>query len=143
MGYRKVGVGNLKTYKDITKLEKEILDSGLFIENNIIRSIDLSIIGHFGNITTLEVICDNCCMFSQYNIGTLIPDVLKTLIETLELSKEDVTRMSEIKNVPIRIITTQNHFGTVVGFGHFMKNRFLLIEDIIQMAKNNIEQKYR
>ena len=127
----------MKTYKDIMKSEQEVLDSGLFIENNMILNVEVSVVAHFGNITTLEVICENCCIFSQYNIGTLLPDVLKTIVEALGLSKDNGVRLSEIKDVPIRLVTTQKHFGTVVGFGHFMKDRFLLIEDIIQMAKEN------
>lgn len=127
----------MKTYKDIVKSEEKILDSGLFIENNMIRNVEVSVVGHFGNITTLEVFCENCCMFSQYNIGTLLPDVLKTIVEVLDLSEDNGVRLSEIKDIPIRLVTTQKCFGTVVGFGNFMKDRFLLIEDVIQMAKEN------
>lgn len=127
----------MKTYKDIAKTESEILERGLFVENNILKSVDINVIGHFGNITTIEMWFENCCLFSGVNAGVLLPDILKSIIETLDLSDEDGLRISKIKNVPVRIITSGKHFGKVVGFGHFMKNRFILQDDIIQMAKEN------
>lgn len=127
----------MKTYKDIAKTESEIFERGLFIENNIIKSIDINVVGHFGNITTVEMWCEDCCLFSGINAGGLLPDILKAIIEVLDLSNEDGLRISKIKNVPIRIIPSEKHFGKVVGFGHFMKNRFILQDDLIQMALEN------
>lgn len=127
----------MKTYKDIANTEEEIYESGLFIQNAILEKVDINLIAHFGNITTLEMMFDCCCLFSGINAGGLLPDILKTIVEVLGLSEEDGLRISEIKNVPVRIVTTEKYFGRVVGFGHFMKDRFVPKDDVIQMAMDN------
>lgn len=68
-------------------------------------------------------------------------DVLKCIFECLELSEDNGKRLSDVKNVPVRIIYTSS-FGKVVGFGHFMKDKFLLAEDVVNMAIENVEQKF-
>lgn len=123
----------MKTYKDIQKSQKEL--NGKYIENNILKSLDVSLNAHFGNTVTCEMMFTNCCLFSQYNLGELVADVLKAIVECLELS-EEYLRISSIKNIPVRIVC-DNMFGKVIGFGHFMKDRFVLTDDVIEMAKYN------
>ena len=130
----------MKTYKDIVKKEKEL--EKYYIENNMLTSLDINVIAHFGNIITLEMWFKNCCLFSNYNLGPLVSDVLKTIVEILDLSKEDGLRLENIKEIPVRIVLEGGSMGKVVGFGHFMKDRFVLAEDIINMAKENIEEIY-
>ena len=130
----------MKTYKDIVKKQSELKD--LCIENNILKGIDVNVVGHFGNITTLEMQFTNCCLFSGYNLGSLLPFVLKVIVESLELSKDNGIRLSDIKEIPIRIVSN-SPYGRVIGFGHFMKDRFLLVEDIIKLAKENLEEKLK
>ncbi len=133
----------MKTYKDIVKTKREIESKGYFVENNMITSIDLAVVAHFGNITCLEMFFTNCALFSGYNIGALLPDVLKAIVEVLEIENEDGLRISKIKNVPCRIVTTGNGFGKVVGFGHFMKDKFVLADELIEMAKENMFKRVR
>lgn len=128
----------MKTYKDILKTEKNL--KGLCIENNILKSIDVNVIGHFGNISTLEMLFEDCCLFSHYNLSNVMGDVLKCIFECLELSEDNGKRLSDVKNVPVRIIYTSS-FGNAVGFGHFMKDKFLLVEDVIAIAIENFQEK--
>lgn len=129
-----------KTYEDIQKSSKDLNDK--HIENNRLKSLDISVIAHFGNIVTCEMEFENCCLFGTYNLGCLIPDVLKAIIECLDLSEEDGLKISKIRNVPVRIVCDER-FGRVIGFGHFMKDRFLLAEDLIEMAKENMQTRYQ
>lgn len=129
----------MKTYKDICKTQKELLEKNFSIENNILKSIEINLIAHFGNIETLEMFFEDCCLFSGYNLGTTIPFILKSIIEILDLSEEDGLRISKIKNVPVRIVLQGNGLGKVIGFGHFMKDRFVLAEDLIEISKENLK----
>lgn len=129
----------MKTYKDICKTQKELLEKNFSIENNILKSIEINLIAHFGNIATLEMFFEDCCLFSNYNLGTTIPFILKSIIEILDLSEEDGLRISKIKNVPVRIVLQGNGLGRIVGFGHFMKDRFVLAEDLIEISKENLK----
>ena len=133
----------MKTYKDIVKTKREIESKGYFVENNMVTSIDLAVVAHFGNITCLEMFFTNCALFSGYNIGALLPDVLKAIVEVLEIENEDGLRISKIKNVPCRIVTTGNGFGKVIGFGHFMNDKFVLADELIEMAKENMLKRVR
>lgn len=130
----------MKTYKDIVKKQSEL--KNLYIENNMLKKIDVNVVGHFGNITTLEMQFTNCCLFSGYNLGSLLPFVLKVIVESLELSEDNGIRLSDIKEIPIRIVSSSS-YGRVIGFGHFMKDRFLFVDDIIQLAKENFEDKLK
>ena len=132
----------MKTYKDIVKTQMQLETQGYYIENNMITSIDLNVIAHFGNITCLEMFFTNCALFSDCNIGGLLPDVLKAIVEVLEIENEDGLRISKIKNIPCRIVTKGEGFGKVVGFGHFMKQKFVLADDLIKMASENLEERY-
>ena len=133
----------MKTYKDIVKTKRAIESKGYFVENNMVTSIDLAVVAHFGNITCLEMFFTNCALFSGYNIGAFLPDVLKAIVEILEIENEDGLRISKIKNVPCRIVTTGNGFGKVIGFGHFMNDKFVLADALIEMAKENMFKRVR
>ena len=124
------------------KTQSQLELEGYYTKNNMVTSIDLNVIAHFGNIICLEMFFTNCALFSDCNIGGLLPDVLKAIVEVLEIENEDGLRISEIKNIPCRIVTTSEGFGKVVGFGHFMKQKFVLADDLIEMARENMEERY-
>lgn len=126
----------MKTYEDIIKCQTDLQDK--YIENNLLKSLDIKIIAHFRNCTTLEMMFENCCLFSSINMGSILSEVIKIIIETLDLGEEDGIRLSEIKNKPIRIVY-DSQWGKVIGFGHFMKDRFVLAEDVLNLAKENVK----
>lgn len=125
----------MKTYKDIVKRKSDL--GSMQIENNMIDSIEINVVGHVGNISTLEMFFTNCCLFSQYNLGGYIGDVLKVIVEVLDLTDDNGIRISKIKNVPVRIVSESGWGSKVAGFGHFMKDRFVLVEDVIELARAN------
>ena len=126
----------MKTYKDIQKSIADLGDKK--VENNVLKSLEVSITAHFGNTVTCEMLFDNCCLFSTYNLGALTAEILKAVVECLDLSQENGLRISSVKNVPVRTVFDKLS-NRVIGFGHFMRDRFLLAEELLEMAKSNME----
>lgn len=120
---------------EIIKTQKEISELGYTVENNMLKSIDVNVIAHFGNTVCFEMYCSNMVPISQHNNTGNIGYLFKALIELLDLSEEDGIRISSIKDVPIRLILTGNSGcgSKSIGFGHFMKDKFVLIEDFVKL----------
>lgn len=132
----------MKAYKDILKTKQELIDDGYVIENAMLEYMDIDIIGHFGNITTFNMVTNCCCIFSNYNMGAILSDVIKCVIEVLNLSEEDGLHLSKIKNVPIQIVA-KGLGSKVEGFGCFLGDRFVMVDDVIELAKENVKERYR
>lgn len=117
-----------------TKTEIEALGHG--VENNILEYIDINTIAHFGNVTCLELVCSNVCPMSTYNNTGNLGYLIRALIELLGISQEDGLRLSDIKNIPCRLVfeCAGHTWGSkCIGIGHFMKNKFVLIEDLVKI----------
>lgn len=124
----------MKSWSDIARRQCE-LPEGYTVENNLLEGLEIKLIGHFGNVTTLAMWFTNCCLFDGYNLGGMISEVIKVIVECLELTEEDGLLVKDIQSVPVRIVVNGSR---VVGFGHFMKDRFLLAEDVLGLAKDNL-----
>lgn len=119
--------------KDIIKTKKEIEEMGYKIENNFIEDVDVNTIAHFGNLTCFEIMCTNVCPMSGYNnIGNL-GYIIRAFFEVIGLSEEGGLRLSEIKNIPCRLIFESGWGSRCVGFGHFMKDKFVLTSEFAQI----------
>lgn len=118
--------------KDIIKTEQQIKDLGYSIENNIIEKVNVNTIAHFGNITSFEIYCKNVVPYSGYNNISNLGYIIQAFIELMDLSEEDGLRLDKITNVPCRIVCKgDGGWGsTVVGIGHFMKDKFVLSRDL-------------
>ena len=61
---------------DIIKTQKDIIADGNSIENNIIETVDINVIAHFGNCPCFEITCSDVGCFQGYtntqNLGFLI-----------------------------------------------------------------------
>lgn len=132
----------MKTYKDIIKSKTELENNGYTVENAMLEYMDIDIIGHFGNITTFNMITNCCCIFSNYNMGAILSEVIKCVIEVLNLSEEDCLHLSKLKNIPIQIVS-KGVGSKVEGFGCFLGDRFVLVEDVINLAKDNVKERYK
>ena len=113
----------------ISDIEKK----GYGVSNNIIKSIDINIIAHFGNIPCLTIMCESITPYGYYNDIARVGFLIKELVEFFGVDQEDGVMLSELKNIPCRIVYNRNgkcHFGDkAVGIGHFMKDKFILFED--------------
>lgn len=124
-------------YKEAVRKLKNIEDDGNSVENNIIRGIDVTVIGHFGNAVSLNIWCDNCSLFHDYNNTSNIGYQIRALAELFDLTEEDGFSLNSVKNVPCRIILAgDGGWGArVVGFGHFMKDKFIYKEDFARICE--------
>ena len=119
---------------DIIKKESDILADNHKIENEMIRGADIAVIGHFGNLVSLNVWTGCCCLLHDYNNTRNRGLILKAFVELFDLTDEDGYCFSKIKDIPCRIIS--DGWGSkVLGFGHFMKDRFVYTEDFIRITE--------
>lgn len=122
-----------ESVNDIIKTKSQIKEMGYGIENNIIEKVDVNCIGHFGNCVTFEIQCKNVYAMCHYNNTANLGFIIKKFIELMGLTDEDGIRLSNIRNVPCRIVYADPHcsYGSrCVGIGHFMENKFVLIDDL-------------
>lgn len=125
-----------ESVNDIIKTKSQIEAMGYGIENNIIESVDVNCIGHFGNCVTFEIQCKNVYAMCHYNNTANLGFIIKKFVEIMGLTDEDGIRLSNIRNVPCRIVYADPHcsYGSrCVGIGHFMENKFVLIDDLAKV----------
>lgn len=122
-------------FEDVICTEKEILAKGYKISNNIIENIDISIIGHFNNIVCLRIFAQDCVIMGTYNDTQNLGLLIKAFVELFDLTEEDGVYISKIKNLPCRIITESGFGSKVIGFGHFMRDRFVLTDEFAKITE--------
>jgi hypothetical protein len=120
--------------EDIIKTIKQIIADGNSIENNIIIGSDIRCIGHFGNTVSLDIWATNCSLFHAYNNTDNIGWQIKALVELFDLTDEDGFLFSKFRNIPCRIITSGRFGSKVIGFGHFMKDKFIYTDDFAKIT---------
>ena len=119
---------------DIIHNEEEVLAQGYKITNEMIHGSDLSVIGHFGNAVSINVWTGCCCLLHDYNNTDNIGYIIKALVELFDLTDEDGYVFKNFKEIPCRIIS--NGWGSkVVGFGHFMKNKFVYTDEFVKITE--------
>lgn len=127
----------MKTVKDIVLNLKQIEEKGYSIEKNVIKEVDIKIIGHFGNIPCLNILCENVVPYSYHNNISNIGYLLTALVDFFEVGRDEGISLLDLKNIPCRIIfdvSGKNYFTkTVVGFGHAYKDKFVLFNDFSQL----------
>lgn len=122
-------------YPYITLSEAQKLN--YVVQNALIAEIDLNLIGHFGDIVTLEIrLSDGRVFFNRYNATARIGVVLQCLYDLLELSDEDGRRLSNVRNIPCRILCSPDG---VIGIGHFIDDRFVCEDDFFQCCEKKGE----
>lgn len=122
-------------YKEILKTEREIkenLGNTFAIENNIIKKIDVVVVAHFGNSVGIDMICDCISPIPLYNSTANIGYILRALIDLFDANAEDGAYLKTLVGTPLRIVLKNNK---AVAIGHFMKDEFFLIEDLMQLKK--------
>ena len=119
--------------KEIIKTQKQIEEMGHKIENNLIEYVNINTVAHVGNLTSFKIECSNVCPMSRYNNINNLGYVLRAFIELFDLSKEDGLRLTEIKNIPCRLIFEDGPFSRCIGFGHFMKDKFVLTKEFARV----------
>ena len=109
----------------------------LLWQNSMINKIDISLIGHFGNVVTVEVKTVHGNLFGQYSATCCVGKVLQVLYDLLDLTEEDGRMLSSVYKVPCRIL--RDGHGQLVGLGHFLKDKFVIDKELFKFCKE--EQK--
>lgn len=119
---------------DIIRTRDQVEADGYQLDNEMIHGADISVIGHFGNVVSLNVWTGCCCLIHGANLTQDLGVVIKALVELFDLTDEDGYNFSKFKEIPCRIISSG--FGTkVVGFGHFMKDKFVYTDDLKRLTE--------
>lgn len=116
---------------------KDVLAKGCSVENNLV-SLDVQVIGHFGNSVSLVIAAKNVIPYSAYNNTKNIGFIIKYLVELLGIEKEDGLFISEVKDVPARLIFDSKEpcWGAkCVGIGNFMEDKFVMFDVLAKMDK--------
>lgn len=114
------------------KTSKEIIDKGYTINEYTITA-DISIIAHFNNCVCLTLYSDCCTPLSCYNNTNNIGYMIRTLVEILDLSREDGLSFRKIENIKCSLIFDNEK---CIGFGNSYKDTFILISDFVKI--NNL-----
>ena len=120
---------------EITKTKKQIEAMGHSLENSLIISVDINTIAHFGNAVCFEIMCNNVCPMCGYmntrNLGFLV----KAFVELMGIEREDGKRLSQVKNIPCRVVFEgQGGWGSrCIGFGHFTEDKFVLTNEFARI----------
>lgn len=120
--------------KDILITKAEVENDGHQIDNEMIRGAQISVIGHFGNAVSLNIFTGSCCLIHDCNNTGNLGILIKAFVELFELTEEDGFIFTKIKDLPVRIVS--DGWGTkVIGFGHFMKDRFVYTDDFLRITE--------
>lgn len=122
-------------YNDIllTKSQVEEIVSNCTIENNYIKEVRILVTGHFGNTVSVGLLCEKVSPFPLWNSTHNIGYIIRTLIEFFDKENDDPINMSVLNNTPIRLVFENN--CKCVALGHYTKDHFVLIEDLLKIQK--------
>ncbi len=71
---------------------------------------------------------------SRYNNNMNLAYVIRGLVEMFDVTEEDGYHFfNKFRDIPCRIVIKDSQ---IIGFGHFIKDRFVLIEDFVNLGKN-------
>lgn len=120
--------------KDIVHTKTEIEALGYSIENNMIELVDIDVIGHFNNSACFYICCSNVSPMCHYNNTSNAGYIARAFVDLFELTDDNGIRLSQIGNLPCRLIFDGSGWGSkCIGFGHFMKDKFVLTEDFAKI----------
>ena len=127
-------------YTDILKMENDLatqFGDNYSIENNVIKKLDILVTGHFGNTVSVAMTCENVNPFPLYNSVGNIGFILRALVELFDKERDESVSISALQGTPIRLVFDSKdlYTGRCVGIGHFMKDRFILTDDLMKLHK--------
>ena len=126
------------------EIKKEFPDAK--VKNAFIQRLDLKVIGHFGNLVTIDMPISMGCSIANplagYNSTISCGVYIKILFELLGISEEDGVRISEIKDIPCRVIEIDYQIAAI---GNFMEDKFIVFKSLpdkyeefmTEISKNN------
>ena len=72
---------------------------------------------------------------SSYNNTRSLGYLIMAFIELFDISNEDGLRLTDIENIPCRLVFNgKNSWGyKCIGFGHFMQDKFVLTKEFAEV----------
>ena len=96
-------------------------------ENNVLVKAGININGHFGNIVSLDLRFTNSSICGCHNNTSNIGHMIKACIEVLSKT-DDNAKLDSLNGTPVRVVRIGSQ---AIGFGHFMKDQFLMVNDLV------------
>jgi len=96
-------------------------------ENNVLVKADVINNGHFGNIVSLDLQFTNSSLCGCHNNTQNVGHMIKAVVEVLNKT-DDNRRLRDLNGTPVRIIRQGR---MAIGFGHFMSDQFLMVDDLV------------
>lgn len=119
------------------KTLQELKELGLEVINDVITRTTLAVTAHFGNAVSFVInASEDKQVISLYNSTSNIGHMLRAWVEFFENSQESGVVITQLQNFPVRLIYNPENME-YVGFGHFMKDRFMLYSDFILLSGEN------
>ena len=121
--------------KDILVTEEKIKSDGHRLSNDMIRGAEVTVSSHYYGVVSMKMWVTCCCLIHDYNNTNRLGYIIHAIAELLDLKKEDDSAFDffKIKDIPVRIIH-DGAFSKVLGFGHFMENKFVYTEDLMNLT---------
>lgn len=100
------------------------------VKNNIVKGLDIEILGHFGDVITPKLLLKGWRLLHGHNSTQNVGHIIRALCELFDRCPEDGGSVLELlRDVPCRIVVEDDD---VLAIGHFMDDRFILIDDLVE-----------
>lgn len=134
--YSKSYFTNSYTTKSFCVSEADVAEDGYHICNDLISKIYFS---YSDKLIMQIVLTNNRTVFDDIHSCTskISENVCNILNEVLDLFQFSTSSMlDELSLIPVRIILDDE--GVCIGIGHFMKDEFIYIPDLIRLAEKQL-----
>lgn len=138
----------MKIIKTFEQIEKEV-GGELFTTNANGSRIRIDLIWHFNNAPKISIPIDNyntspyVISFPPLGSGqATVGYILQGILEVFDRSEEDGVDISTIRDFPMRILWSKGkvRYDRLIGFGHFTKDQFVLIDELNKYAFEDIKK---
>ena len=118
--------------------QDEFSGQELEISNNMITTISVEMLGHFGNLPSLKLIGYDRVIMRNYNNLDNLGYILRELMNFFTFDTESGLDIAKIKDVPCRIITDKKN--NIVAIGHFICDRFIKMDELIAIKDGEVKK---
>ena len=105
----------------------------LSFEDNILKKVNVYVIGHFGNCVSLNLECDFCHPIPFHNNTGNIGYLLSFLIEFFNKTNDNAQSIDVLNNTEVCLVFEENGNGKCVAIGNKQQTKFFIIKDFITL----------
>lgn len=116
----------------VTEQELKNRFTTMKINNAVIKHIEIEILGHFGNLVSLDMPINfngnhYAAPFNLINLTEHCGKVIRTLIELIDIRSDNNIVLSHLKDLPCRVVVTEKG---VEAIGNIVQDKFIVVDDI-------------